>query len=99
MAKKVFGLLLTVPEQGRKVVTISYTLSKRAAVDQATFSYDLLVLKQPGTLSDPYRLEVNYPIAVRLVSSSLNVSDLGGKLIVESPLKTDQHLRLEFAKQ
>ena len=46
--------------------------------------------KQQGTLNDPYRLTVNYPLAVRLFTASGGVNDLGGKAILETDLSKDK---------
>lgn len=97
--KKVIGIFVSIPTQKSQTVTFLYARKTRATVNQTTFSYDHKIVKQPGTDKDLYTLEVSYPMAVRLVTASQPVSDLGGKLIFERPLTQDIGLTLEFAKQ
>lgn len=97
--KTFFGLLVTVPMQQTKKVTLVYDLTQKISVDDPTFSYDLWVIKQPGTLADPYRLSLSYPVATRLLQSSSPVNDVGGKLIFETTLKEDKHLILYFGQR
>ena len=92
-------LLLNVPQAKTREITLAYRLDKRAAVDSQVWNYALLALKQPGTLSDPYSLTVHYPVAVRLLHSSMPVNDLGGKLSFDSTLKQDLQLSLAFIQR
>ena len=97
--RTVFGLLVTVPMGQTRTVSLSYTLNAKAAIDKQEWSYGLLVAKQPGTLSDPYRLNLTYPVDSKLLRSSSPVNDLGGKLVFESTLATDQELQLSFVER
>lgn len=97
--RTVFGLLVTVPMGQTRTVSLSYTLNAKAAIDKLGWSYDLLVVKQPGTLSDPYRLNLTYPVDIKLLRSSSPVNDLGGRLVFESDLTEDLPLTLTFTQR
>lgn len=97
--RKVIGALITVPMGQTKTITFSYTLSDKAAIDALEWHYDLLAFKQPGTLSDPYKLTLMYPVDIKLLRSSIPVSDFGGRLIFESNLSQDRSLNLTFTQR
>lgn len=97
--QKVYGFLVTVPVQQSRKYTLHYTLSERVLVNQPEFIYDLMHVKQPGTENDQYNLEISYPVAARMVETSVPVNDLGGKLTLETEMRTDKNLVVVFAKQ
>lgn len=97
--KKIFGMFLTVPQGQSKTVTFGYRLQNRIPVDAQEWKYDLWVIKQPGTLNDPFTLRLTYPLANRLFKASVRVGDLGGKVVYESTLLTDQRLNFTFTQR
>lgn len=97
--RSLYGFLVQVPQGKTREIVLSYRLEKRAPVDAQEWEYNLLVLKQPGTLSDPYSLTVHYPVAARLLNSSLPVNDLGGKLGFDSVIDQDLALSLTFTQR
>lgn len=97
--KEAFGFLLTVPVQITKTITLSYQLPDALPLEKPTTTYDLRIFKQPGTLSDPYKLTVSYPLASRVFSSSAPITDLGGKFVFEKPVSEDFDLSVSFVSR
>jgi hypothetical protein len=96
--KKVVGILLSVPLQETKRVTLRYQLAEKFPVDAVKSEYSLRLFKQPGTLSEPYALSIRYPLGVSLFESSEGVQNLGGKLSYENSLDSDKELQVIFSK-
>jgi len=88
--KTQYGLYLIVKAGEAKRISLSYTLPIKLDLTQDKWTYSLKTIKQQGTLNDPYRLTVNYPLAVRLFTASGGVNDLGGKAILETDLSKDK---------
>lgn len=59
--KSVFGFLINIPAQSQKTLLVSYELQKQSLTNKGLNTYQLWVLKQPGTLEDPLTITVNYP--------------------------------------
>lgn len=96
MGKKVFGFLIQVPSQKIVSYTIEYTLSDSFPFAQPESRYIQKVVKQPGTLQDPYTLTLRYPLSMRLLESSSGVSNVGGKIVYQAELLTDKDIILRF---
>lgn len=97
--RSMYGFIIQVPQLQTKEVLVSYRLAQRAPIELPVWEYNLLAIKQPGTLSDPYSLTVSYPLAAKLLSSSLPINDLGGKLSVDSLLDQDLPFLLTFTQR
>lgn len=97
--KTLFGLVLVVPQTQTKTLTITYRLPTNAPVDSQEWTYAFQFLKQQGTLSDPYSLTVNYPLAVKVFTSEPGVNDLGGKAVIDGSLNRDQVIDLTFIQR
>lgn len=96
--KKVVGFFVSVPMGSSKNVAITYSLPGVFNMQSPAFTYDLKVIKQPGTLRDPYSLTVIYPPGYRLLKGN-GGSDVGGKVVYDSPLSEDRNVRVEFSKK
>lgn len=97
--KTAFGLVVIVPQGQTKKLTVSYRLPGNVPVETTEWTYDFLLLKQPGTVADPYSLTVNYPLAVKLFTSRPGMNDLGGKAVRDGKLLEDQNIRLTFVQR
>ncbi len=98
MGKKIVGFLIVVPKKTKKQIQITYTTPHPDLFVNSSFTYDLFVLKQPGTGSDPYSLTLRYPDDARVVSQSTKaLTDLGGKLIYSGDLSGDKHFTVQFS--
>lgn len=97
--KTQFGLLIAVPAGQTKKISLSYTLLHKVNVDLPKWTYALHTIKQQGTLSDPYRLTIHYPLAVRLFTANQKVNDLGGKAILETTLTEDRDTNFTFTSK
>lgn len=97
--KRVFGFLVTVPSGERKTVQLTYQLAQTVALSDPTLSYDLRVLKQPGTDNDPYSLTLRYPQDYRPIVLSGGLLERGDVLIYAGSLATDRHFRADFSSR
>ncbi|MBP6882304.1 MAG: DUF4012 domain-containing protein [Candidatus Levybacteria bacterium] len=97
--RKVYGVYLVVPKSSSKKLSFAYTLSQKAPVDLSVFDFNLLIFKQPGTLQDPYKLTLSYPMAIKLFKSNQSVNDVGGKILGETVLNTDKEYIFTFSKR
>lgn len=97
--KTLYGLVVIVPQGQTKIVSVTYRLPTHVPVDSQEWTYDLNLIKQPGTLNDPYSLTVNYPLAVKLYTSRPGMNDLGGKAVLDGRLDRDQDISLTFVSR
>lgn len=97
--RTVFGIMINVPIKASKKLTVSYKLADVLPVLEQSFSYNLWVSKQPGVLNDSYSLSMTYPLSAKILSTTLPVSDLGGKLRYNGRLTTDQLLHINFTRR
>ena len=95
-----FGLLLIVPPGSRKTVALTYRLAKSVSISGPTFSYDLRLLKQPGTNHDPVVFTLLYPKSFRSVNVPSFLQPGGDNTLTFSDvLTTDKTVHIDFAKQ
>lgn len=97
--RSIYGFLIKVPQESTRKLELAYRLERRAPIESEVWDYNLLVIKQPGTMSDPYSLTVHYPLASRLLHSSVPVNDLGGKLGYETSLDQNKSTILTFTQR
>lgn len=93
--KKVIGFLVVAKEKER-VVSVSYVFPQKLPLD--TFSYSLFVLKQPGTQADPFTLTLLYPEEVGIIHPVKDLQVEKETLSLKKPLASDQHIRIDFAR-
>ncbi len=96
---KTFGVYIAVPKSQKKAFTFRLDLGKIVPVELEEWTYNLKVIKQPGTLADPHMLTVHYPINSKLVSFSGEAADLGGKIVIEEPLLQDLDYVFSFSRK
>jgi hypothetical protein len=81
-------------------VQITYTVSHPSLLADNGFTYDLFVLKQPGTEDDPYALTLRYPSDMRVVETEQGgLTDLGGKLVASTNLASDKRFTAQFSRK
>lgn len=98
--KKIIGFLLIVPTGGSKQIQVTYTVPHSNLLADNGFTYDLFVLKQPGTESDPYALTLRYPNDMRVVKIEQGgLTDLGGKLVASTNLTSDKRFVVQFSRK
>lgn len=97
--KVLVGMLVNVPTESTRSITITYTVNKAIDLDNSSFSYDLRLFKQAGTIADPYRITLSYPTNFTPLKLGREVLSLGGKLVSEGTLSSDKELSVSFAKK
>jgi hypothetical protein len=97
--KNIYGFLVVVPMSQTKKVSISYAIPQTIEPERSVLNYDLKVLKQPGVQSDPYTFSLVYPNTFQLLTSSVSLADVGGKLLYTGNLQTDQSIQISLTKK
>ena len=97
--KTIYGFLAIVPMGTQQKISITYSLSSSINTSNTAPTYDLYLLKQPGTGSDPYTFSIAYPRGFQAIQVPELFTDVGGKLIYSGKLATDKHLTLKFSKK
>lgn len=85
----IFGFLITVPIESRKIISVSYELAQKIPLSNPSFSYDLIVFKQPGTEKDPFSFSVSYPNTFKALKTPEFITQLG----------EDLNIAIDFAKR
>lgn len=97
--RAVVGFFVEVPIGKSTTVAMTYSFPKSFDAADTSFTYDLKVFKQPGTLDDPYSLFITIPKGYKLVTASSGISDVGGKLAYSTYLTQDKHIMAVFSKK
>lgn len=97
--REVVGFFMTVPIESKRRVAIAYTIPQRVDVNEPVFAYSLKVIKQPGTVEDPYTLTLSYPAKFMPINLAQGVVDLGGKVKYETKLTEDKDIKIEFIQK
>ncbi len=97
--KTIYGFLTLVPMGTQQKVGITYSLPAVINTSDATFSYDLYLLKQPGAGNDPYTFSIAYPSSFQTIQPQSYFADVGGKLVYADKFATDKRLVLKFSKK
>lgn len=96
-----FGTMLVVPGGQTLNTTMRFALpaSRILLKDSAThsFTYDLTVRKQPGTLAIPLTLRIHLPNNAVLTSTSLGETAQGNNLLFQTNLNTDVYVEVIFS--
>ena len=97
--KDIYGLLIVVPQEKTKKISITYTAQKAFNINDSEYLYDLRVFKQPGTDEDPYSYSLTYPPIFNIISNDVRLNNVGGKLLYSGKLTSDMDFKAEFAKK
>jgi hypothetical protein len=98
--KTIYGFLTIVPMGTQQKISIIYSLPSVINTSNPVLSYDLYLLKQPGTgNNDPYTFSIAYPKTFQAIQAPSMFTDVGGKLIYSDKFSTDKRLTLKFSKK
>lgn len=92
-----YSILLELAPKEQKTLIIDYTVPLKIEFKDEKAKYKLNVIKQAGTLNDPFEWSVTYPISYRLVSD-------GGQRLgpqeqrITTDLSVDRSFEIEFKK-
>lgn len=92
-----YSFLLTLDPKQQKVLVLEYQLSGRLSFKEANAKYVLDIVKQPGTLKDPLRWNLTYPINFE-VSSIQNAKSTPQELDISTDLSRDRRFEATFTK-
>lgn len=65
----VFGFIVTVPIESHKTVSVTYERAYDIPLSDPSFSYDLIIFKQPGTEEYPFSFSLSYPKTFRALKN------------------------------
>lgn len=97
--KKIVGFFFIIPQGTTRTVRISYSVPSEIDKNAVSFTYNLRLFKQPGSGNDPYQLSLSYPNDVTVVANDKALTNVGGKLIYDSPLTEDRTISATFSKK
>lgn len=90
-----YSFLITLEPKEQKTLVLDYSSPIRLEFKDSKATYKLDVIKQAGTLKDPFVWSVTYPIDVKLNSSQ--AQKIGPQeQTIQTDLSTDKSFKLEF---
>lgn len=98
LGRIIYGMYVTIPALSTKVIRFTYTTPQKSNRN-ADVSYDLLVLKQPGTEADSYSLSLHYPRDFIIIKTNKKTRISDNKLSFETLLQEDVRLTANFIKK
>lgn len=97
--RNIFGFLVKVGSRSQKTVLATYELEGLMPIAKGLDTYNLRVLKQPGTLEDPLTITVNYPTFFTLqevISPEGRVISRPQTVSIISDLSQDREFEIKF---
>ena len=101
--RSAFSMLLEVDPKQQKILVLDYEVPRKLQFEQNAATYKLNVVKQAGTLQDPFIWRVSFPINYRVVSDDKTVSNNERQLtpqeqIISTDLSKDRSFEVMFEK-
>lgn len=92
-----YSLLLSLSPKEQKILVLDYVAPIKVEFQGGKAAYRLDVIKQAGTLKDPFEWNISYPINYQLVS---NLTEKIGpqEQTISTDLSTDRSFQVEFKK-
>ncbi len=97
--KEIAAFFMIVPVSTIRKVEIKYLSSQTIDTNSPAFSYNLRILKQPGTVADPYMLTFSYPEKLKAIKLGNGAIDLGGRVVYETLLSEDREVNINFSQK
>jgi len=88
----------------QKTLVLDYTAPVKLDFKEGKADYQLDIIKQPGTLKDPFKWVISYPLSFQVVSDQTNPDLIGTKTIdpqqqtIQTDLSTDRSFEVQFTK-
>lgn len=94
---QVFGFIISVPPKSNQIIEVTYNNGIKIN-DDPIVSYSLYLLKQPGTLTFPFTLKLNYGAGFtpKLVK---NAELAEGNIVINEEISTDREIKIELTKR
>ena len=99
LGKTVYGLLMIVPKEEIKIITISYNYPFVFPVNALNPAYSYKIFKQPGTLDDQYSFSLIYPPHLEISSMPSFLQKRNGEASGETRLLEDKTFQIKFVKK
>ncbi len=94
-----YAFLVTVPIHATLSVEIDYTIAQKIDTTQTEFSFDELLFKQPGTVSDPHVFSLSFPPEWKLTNKPEGSVVGVGNIQMSENFDTDKEYVFTFTKQ
>lgn len=95
--RSAISFLIELPAKESKDLVVDYTFPGSLGFKDGKALYKLDVIKQAGTLKDPFVWKLSYPINFKITSKE-GSKDAPQSLNIETDLSTDKSLEVEFSK-
>lgn len=104
LGKTLFGFFVIVPEGKGMKIALSYRLREQFPLENPAPVYDLKIVKQAGTDTDPYSLRLTFPDTLKLLryqdqdGKSQEVEKSGNQIFWQTKLEKDKNIQLYFSR-
>lgn len=92
-----YSLTLELQPKEQKILVLDYNLGEKLNFQQNQTTYRLDVIKQMGTLKDPFEWKITYPINYQIVSSTTS-SVSPQERVIKTDLSEDRSFEVVFKK-
>jgi hypothetical protein len=94
---QVFGFIVTVLPKSNQVIEVEYANGISLPTD-STVNYSLLLIKQPGTLTFPFTLKLNY--GKGFTPKVVENAELDeGNIVINDDVSTDREFKIELTRR
>lgn len=92
-----YSMLLQLLPREQKTLVLDYTVPVKLDFQERKATYKLNIIKQPGTLKDPFKWVISYPLGFQVVSDQTKTISPQQQTI-QTDLSTDKSFEVQFAK-
>lgn len=97
--KTIYGFLVNVPPNSKKVITVIYVLSQKFVVNKLVQHFTSLYFKQPGTDSYPYTFSLTYPSSLKAISAPASYLIQSSQIVSSENISVDQLSDMALTKK
>jgi len=98
LGKTVYGMLVVIPEEQLKTLSISYVLPT-VSMENPVIFYDLFLFKQPGTENDSYTFSLTYPGSRQIIKKSEGTTGSGQTVRYSMDFEKDTKFFVDLSKK
>lgn len=92
-----FSMLLELYPKEQKTLVLDYTVPVRLDFKEGKADYKLDIIKQPGTLKDPFKWVISYPLGFQVASDQTKTISPQQQTI-QTDLSKDRSFEVQFSK-
>jgi hypothetical protein len=97
--KSLYGIYMTVPQQGSRKISVFYTIKQAVALGSPTATYSLMFFKQPGVDEVPYTFSLSFPPLYQVISATKEISQKNQQAVFSKTITKDTTLSVYLGKK